>query len=90
MIRYLLSRMGCLMFLVGAVVLVLGIAAETSGEPALQPGSDWRGLGFSGLFLWSKLRRKKRRNTRFSMFRRRDQREEQETEDEWDDQYDDW
>ena len=90
MIRYLLSRMGCLMFLVGAVVLVLGIAAETSGEPAFNLVLIGAALAFLGLFLWSKLRRKKRRNTRFSMFRRRDQREEQEIEDEWDDQYDDW
>jgi LPXTG-motif cell wall-anchored protein len=90
MIRYLISRIGCLMFLVGAVVLALGIAAESSGEPAFNLVFIGAGLMLLGLLLWSKLRRKKRRNTRFSMFRRRERREDQETEDEWDDQYDDW
>ena len=90
MIRYLLSRIGCLMFLVGAVVLVLGIAAESSGEPAFTLVLIGAGLAFLGMLLWSKLRRKQRRNTRFSMFRRRENREEQENEDGWDDQYDDW
>jgi flagellar biosynthesis component FlhA len=90
MIRYLLSRIGCLMFLVGAVVLVLGIAAESSGEPALNLVLIGAGLTFLGLLLWSKLRRKQRRGTRFAMFRKREQREEQDVEDEWDDQYDDW
>lgn len=90
MIRYLLSRMGCLMFLVGAVVLVLGIAAESSGEPAFNLVSIGAGLTFLGLLLWSKLRRKQRRNTRFSMFRKRDDREEQDVDDEWDDRNDDW
>lgn len=90
MIRYLLSRMGCLMFLVGAVVLVLGVAAESSGEPAFNLVLIGAGLTFLGLFLWNKLRRKQRRNTRFSMFRKRDSREEQEVDDEWDDRNDDW
>jgi flagellar biosynthesis component FlhA len=90
MIRYLLSRIGCLMLLVGAIVLVLGIAAESSGEPAFNLVLIGAGLTFLGLLLWSKLRRKQRRNTRFSMFRKRDSREEQETDDEWDDHNDDW
>lgn len=90
MIRYLLSRIGCLMLLVGAIVLVLGIAAESSGEPAFNLVLIGAGLTFLGLLLWSKLRRKQRRNTRFSMFRKRDSREEQETDDEWDDHNDNW
>ncbi|HCU56760.1 MAG TPA: hypothetical protein DF984_00775 [Anaerolineaceae bacterium] len=90
MIRYLLSRIGCLMLLVGAVVLVLGIAAESSGEPAFNLVLIGAGLTFLGLLLWSRLRRKQHRNTRFSMFRKRDSREEQETDDEWDDHNDDW
>jgi LPXTG-motif cell wall-anchored protein len=90
MIRYLLSRIGCLMFLVGAVILVLGIAAETTGEPAFNLVLIGAGLTFLGLFLWSKVRRKQRRNTRFSMFRRRGGQEEQEVEDEWNDQHDNW
>lgn len=90
MIRYLFSRIGCLMFLVGVVVLVLGIAAETSGEPAFNLVLIGAGLVFLGFLLWNKLRRKQRRNTRFSLFRRRERQEEQETEDGWDDQYDDW
>lgn len=90
MIRYLLSRIGCLMFLVGAVVLVLGIAAETSGEPAFNLVLIGAGLVFLGFLLWNKLRRRQRRNTRFSRFRRREQREEQETEDRWDDHNDNW
>lgn len=90
MIRYLLSRIGCLMLLVGAVVLVLGIAAESSGEPAFNLVLIGAGLTFLGLLLWSRLRRKQHRNTRFSMFRKRDDREEQESDDEWDDHNDDW
>ena len=90
MIRYLLSRMGCLMFLVGAVILVLGVAAESSGEPAFNLVLIGAGLTFLGLLLWSRLRRKQSRNTRFSMFRKRDSREEQETDDEWNDRNDDW
>jgi|GEM_PF-1447207 flagellar biosynthesis component FlhA len=90
MIRYLLSRIGCLMLLVGAIVLVLGIAAESSGEPAFNLVLIGAGLTFLGLLLWSRLRRKQHRNTSFSMFRKRDSREEQETDDEWDDHNDDW
>lgn len=90
MIRYLLSRFGCLMLLVGAVILTLGIAAESSGEPAFKLVVIGAGLALLGLLLWSKLRRKQRRNTRFSIFRRRENREEQEKEDEWNDPYDNW
>ncbi len=90
MIRYLFSRIGCLMFLVGAVVLVLGVAAESSGEPAFNLVLIGAGLTFLGLLLWSKLRQKQRRNTRFSMFRKRDDREEQDGDNKWDDRNDDW
>jgi hypothetical protein len=33
MIRFLLSRIGCLMMIFGIIVLVVGVAAAQSGEP---------------------------------------------------------
>jgi flagellar biosynthesis component FlhA len=87
MIRFLLSRIGCLMLIVGSIVLVLGVAAERSGQPAFNLVLIGVVLSFLGFLLWSRLRQKGRRNTRFSLFRKREQRDEREEEDEWDDRY---
>lgn len=87
MIRYLLSRIGFLMCLIGAVALILGVAAESSGQPAFNLVLIGAGLVFLGFLLWSKLRRKGRRNTRFSRFRKRNSEDQQDAEDEWDDRY---
>ncbi len=88
MIRFLFSRIGCLMWLVGAIVLIVGIAAENSGQPAFNLVIAGIGLTLVGFLLWNRLRPKKRRNTRFSMFRKHDREDEQERYDDWDDRYD--
>ena len=80
------------MFLmVGVVLLVLGIAAERSGQPAF----NFLIFGFllfvGGFFLWKKLRRKPKKNTRFSLFRKRerDERGKESGERGWGDNYND-
>jgi len=79
------------MFLmVGALLLVLGIAAERSGQPAFNFLIFGVLLFTGGLLLWVKLRRKPRQNTRFSMFRKRkkDDRQEEEPDNRgWGDPY---
>lgn len=91
MIRYLFSRIGCLMWLVGVIVLIVGIGAESSGQPAFGLVLGGIGLVLAGVLLWNWLRPKKRRNTRFSMFRGRDREDERDHDhyDDWDDRYDD-
>ncbi len=89
MIRYLLSRIGCLALLVGAIILIVGISAERSGYPAFNMVLGGGALALAGFLLWSRLRPKARRNTRFSMFRRREQEEDDEDRsDRWDDRND--
>lgn len=76
----------------GVLLLVLGIAAERSGQPAFNVLILGFFLVVIGIFLWGKLRRKPRRNTRFSLFRKRekDDQAERETNDRgWGDYYDD-
>ena len=79
------------MFLmVGVLLLVLGIAAERSGQPAFNFLVFGVLLFAGGLFLWSKLRCKPRQNTRFSMFKKRnqaDQSEDQPDDNGWGDPY---
>ncbi len=89
MIRYLFSRIGCLMWLIGAIVLIVGIGAESSGQPAFNMVLGGIGLVLAGFLLWNWLRPRKRRNTRFSMFRGRDREDERDRNDDWDDRYDD-
>ncbi len=60
------------MVLVGAILLVLGIAAVRSAQPAFTYLLFGALLIIIGFALWNKLRRKQRRSTRFSLFRRRD------------------
>jgi flagellar biosynthesis component FlhA len=71
MIRHLLSRLGCMFLMVGVLLLVLGIAAERSGQPAFNFLIFGALLFLGGLVLWGKLRQKPRQNTRFSLFRKR-------------------
>jgi flagellar biosynthesis component FlhA len=70
MIRHLLSRIGCMFLMVGVLLLVLGIAAERSGQPAF----NFLIFGFlmfiGGFTLWGKLRSRPKKNTRFSLFRK--------------------
>lgn len=80
MIRYLLSRLGCLMLLSGLIILVVGVAAARSGEPVLDVIFVGMGLLFFGFLLWSKLRKKNHRSTRFSLFRKRDLEDQQDEE----------
>lgn len=90
MIRYLLSRIGCMMVILGSMILALGIAAESSGAPAFELLFIGGGLSFVGILLWNKLRTKQKRSTRFSLFRRREQREERQSREEddgWDNRY---
>lgn len=70
MIRYLLSRMGCLMLLGGILVLVIGVAGVRAGEPAFTYLLIGVVLTFLGFILWNKLRPKDKKSNRFSMFRR--------------------
>jgi hypothetical protein len=88
MIRFILSRIGCLALLVGAIILIVGVSAERSGHPALSMVLGGGALALVGLLLWAKLRPRARRSTRFSMFRRRDREEEDEGYDRWDDRND--
>jgi drug/metabolite transporter (DMT)-like permease len=86
MIRYLLSRLGCMMILVGAIVLVLGVAAECSGHPAFDLVLIGIAVTFIGFLIWNKLR-KKQRSTRFSLFRKRRHEDEEDQDDSWEDQW---
>jgi hypothetical protein len=61
------------MLLSGLIVLVIGMSAFRSGEPVVNVLFLGLGLSFFGFLLWNKLREKKRRSTRFSLFRKRDQ-----------------
>ena len=84
MIRYLFSRLGCLIWLVGAVVLGVGIVSESSGHPAFSMVAGGIGLLVVGFLLWQWLRPKGQKNTRFSMLRRRTWEDEQdEDNEEW-------
>jgi len=76
MIRYVFSRLGCLIGLVGAILLVLGVAAVRSGQPALNYLLIGALLAVLGFALWQKLRKKEQRSTRFSLFRKRGGEEE--------------
>lgn len=68
MIRYLLSRIGCLLLILGSIVLVVGIAAENSGESAFDIVLIGAVVTFTGFLLWNRLR-PKTRSSRFSIFR---------------------
>ena len=78
MIRYLLSRIGCLILVGGVLVLVVGVAAVRSGESAFELLLIGIALTFLGFILWNKLRPKIKREARASKFRRRKDDEHQE------------
>ena len=75
--------MGCMMMIVGVIVLVVGIAAMQSGQSAL----SLLLIGFAGTFfgflLWNRLREKGAGSTRFSMLRKREGRGERKKDDDW-------
>ena len=77
MIRYLLSRLGCLMMIFGVIVLVVGVAAVQSEQPALSLLFLGSMVTFFGHLLWNRLRVKTPRKTHFSLFRNREREEEQ-------------
>jgi uncharacterized membrane protein YfcA len=83
MIRYLLSRIGCLMLLSGIIVLIIGAGVLQSGGPAFEVVLIGIVLLLIGFFLWNKLRTKSRRSTRFSMFRKPDQEDDKDSDDGW-------
>jgi len=86
MIRYLLSRIGCVMLIFGSIALVVGIAAESSGQPAFNFLSIGLALSFFGFLLWNRLRPKKEqppRGRRSRNRRGRDPDEEQNHHDDW-------
>ncbi len=89
MIRYLLSRIGCLMMIFGVIVLVVGAAAAQSGQPALSLLFVGFVVSFAGFLLWNRLREKQPRSTRFSLFRKRDRRADRRKDDGWEDHFDD-
>jgi hypothetical protein len=84
MIRYLFSRLGCLIWLVGAVVLGVGIVLESSGHPAFSMVAGGIALLVVGFLLWKWLRPKGQKNTRFRLLRRHTWEDEQDENDEWD------
>ena len=87
MIRFLLSRIGCLMMIFGIIVLALGAAAVQSQQPASTLLLVGLGVTVIGGLLWNRLREKPPRNTRFSMFRKRERRADRKKDDEWEDRF---
>jgi flagellar biosynthesis component FlhA len=89
MIRYLLSKVGCLMVLVGGILLLLGVAGERSGQPAFDYLMIGVILTLVGLLLWQRLRPKRERPTRFSILRKRskEQDEDHHSQENWEDNH---
>jgi uncharacterized membrane protein YfcA len=87
MIRYLLSRIGCLMMIFGVIVLVVGVAALQSEQPALTLLFVGSVVTFFGHLLWNQLRDKAPRNKRFSVFRNRKREEEGRKDNSWEDRF---
>ena len=88
MIRFLLSRIGCMMMIFGIIVLAVGFAAAQSEQPALSYLTLGAAGTFIGFLLWNRLRERVPRSTRFSLFRKRDRRQENEKNDRWEDRFD--
>jgi uncharacterized membrane protein YfcA len=87
MIRYLLSRIGCLMMIFGVIILVVGVAALQSEQPALALLFIGSVVTFFGHLLWNRLREKTPRNKRFSLLRKREQEEEGRNDNGWEDRF---
>lgn len=64
------------MGLIGAILLILGVAAVRSEQPALNYLLIGVLLAVVGFALWQKLRKKQPRSTRFSLFRKKGREEE--------------
>lgn len=87
MIRFLLSRIGCLMMIFGIIILAVGFAAAQSEQPALSYLALGAAGTFIGFLLWNRLRERAPRSSRFSLFRKRDRRNEDEHNDHWEDRF---
>lgn len=87
MIRYLLSRIGCLMMIFGVIVLVVGLAALQSEQPALSLLFIGSVVTFFGHLLWNRLRVKAPRKKRFCVFRNQEREEEQRKDNGWEDRF---
>ena len=89
MIRFFLSRVGCLLLMIGSILLILGVAAECSGQPAFEFIVGGSALLFLGFLMWNRLRSKKQKRSRFSIFRERERDREPSRNDGWmEDDYD--
>jgi len=86
MIRFLLSRIGCLVMAVGVIVLAVGIAAVQSDQPALALLFFGTVGTFLGFMLWNRLRERAPRSNRFSMFKKR-ARHDNHKDDRWEDRF---
>jgi uncharacterized membrane protein YqgA involved in biofilm formation len=89
MIRYLLSRLGCLMMVFGMITLAIAIAAIQSGQPDLAILLMGIAATVLGYLLWNRLREKAPRSTRFSLFRKREDVERRKKKDNWEDRFHD-
>jgi len=67
------------MALAGSILILIGIAAERSGEPAFDYLFLGIALGLVGILLWNKLRtRAEQPSRRFSLFRKREEKKKDE------------
>jgi hypothetical protein len=89
MIRFFFSRVGCLLLMIGSILLILGVAAERSGQPAFEFIVGGSALLLLGFLLWNRLRSRKHKRARFSIFRRHQSDHESNRDDGWlEDDYD--
>lgn len=75
------------MLIAGILILVVGIAAVQSEQPAFALLLGGFLVTLLGFLLWNRLRPKGQRNTRFSMFRKRKPREETHKDNGWEDRF---
>jgi uncharacterized membrane protein YfcA len=87
MIRYLLSRIGCLMMIFGVIILVVGVAALESDQPAFTLLFIGSVMTFLGHLIWNRLREIAPHKKRFSLFRNRKREEEQRNDNSWEDRF---
>jgi len=73
------------MLLAGSIVFLLGVAAERSDQPAFDYLMIGVALFLVGLFLWQKLRPKRERPRRFSLFRKRSEDKDRQGQEGWED-----
>ena len=75
------------MMIFGVIVLVVGLAALQSEQPALSLLFIGAVVTFLGNLIWNRLRDKAPRKKRFSMFRNRERDEEQQKGNGWEDPF---